>query len=74
MLGWPLQNIWLLAVIVVLLYSLWQASTIHRGPLSKIPGPLRARFSAFWMVKQTLDGTQHLVWARLHEKHGRLTP
>jgi hypothetical protein len=55
------------SVMIWFCFLLWRA---FLGSLAAVPGPIIARFSNFWMVKQTLDGSQHLVWHRLHESYG----
>lgn len=57
-----------LATVLLLLHKLYD---IFYGPLSHVPGPLVARLSNFWMVKQTLDGRQHEIWAGLHRRYGQ---
>ncbi len=60
--------------LVLLVGAISWAKALFFGPLRNIPGPLIARLSNFWMVKQTLDGTQHHVWDRLHKKYGNSFP
>ena len=56
-----------LVIVVLLLHKL---HGVFFGQLCHVPGPFVAKLSNFWMVKQTLDGRQHEIWAELHGCYG----
>jgi cytochrome P450 len=58
--------------IVIALFAVYITSTFLRDPLSRIPGPLFARFSRLWMVQHSISGDMHTTMIALHKKHGKL--
>ena len=38
--------------------------------LSKFPGPLLAKFTNFYLVKEYMKGQSHLLYPRLHDRYG----
>jgi len=50
--------------------ALWYAKTKYLSPLNKLPGPWLAGFSKAWFIWHGLQGEQHLVHLRCHEKYG----
>jgi cytochrome P450 len=61
-----------LGSIVIVLLVIYITSTFLRDPLSRIPGPLSARFSRLWMVQHSISGDMHTTMIALHKKHGKL--
>lgn len=45
---------------------------VFSGPLAKIPGPLSARLSRYWMIKHSWKGDMHRTMIDLHNRHGKL--
>jgi cytochrome P450 len=62
----------LLVPVVVALLAIYVASAYIGDPLSRIPGPLYARFSRLWMVQHSVAGDMHTTMIALHKKHGKL--
>jgi cytochrome P450 len=58
--------------IAVALIAIYIATAFFRDPLSRIPGPLYARFSRLWMVQHSIAGDMHTTMIALHKKHGKL--
>jgi cytochrome P450 len=58
--------------IAIALVAVYITSTFLRDPLSRIPGPLSARFSRLWMVQHSISGDMHTTMIALHKKHGKL--
>ena len=44
----------------------------YGGPLGRIPGPLDARFSRYWMIKHSWQGDMHRTMIKLHRELGNL--
>ena len=62
----PFSMLFLLCLVSVLYYF------AYGGPLGRIPGPLDARFSRYWMIKHSWQGDMHRTMINLHKKHGNL--
>jgi cytochrome P450 len=58
--------------IAIALFAIYIATAFIRDPLSRIPGPLSARFSRLWMVQHSMAGDMHTTMIALHKKHGKL--
>jgi hypothetical protein len=58
------------AIVAVLLIVGNQLRIIIQDPFKKIPGPLLARFSRFWLFNQYIKGNYHNTDIDLHRKHG----
>jgi cytochrome P450 len=58
--------------IAIALLAIYIATAFIRDPLSRIPGPLFARFSRLWMVQHSITGDMHTTMIALHKKHGKL--
>jgi cytochrome P450 len=52
--------------------AIYIASTFVLDPLSRIPGPVFARFSRLWLVQHSIAGDMHTTMIALHKKHGKL--
>ncbi|KAF1912067.1 cytochrome P450, partial [Ampelomyces quisqualis] len=58
--------------IAIPLLVIYIARTFLLDPLSRIPGPLSARFSRIWMVQHSIAGDMHTTMIALPKKHGKL--
>jgi cytochrome P450 len=62
----------ILISIVFTILAIYITSIFIRDPLSRIPGPVSARFSRLWMVQHSFSGDMHTTMIALHKKHGKL--
>lgn len=68
--GFSLTTWLFLAVVLGLLI---RALYLHlSSPLSKVPGPLIARFSRWWLAYHGWRGDFHRLLTRLHEQYGEV--
>ena len=61
----------LLLVFINVIYRLFRH---YSSELTSIPGPFLARFSRFWLLRETYYGRFHLKDVELHRKHGGYSP
>jgi hypothetical protein len=61
----------LLLVVINVSYRLFRH---YSSKLASIPGPFLARFSRFWLLRETYYGRFHLKDVELHRKHGGYPP
>jgi hypothetical protein len=62
-----------LALLVSSIAALWMMTLFYSyffHPYADIPGPLWAKLSRFWLVRQVLRGDIHNTQRALHEKYG----
>lgn len=55
---------------VVLFYLLHALHLSVKSPLSKVPGPVLARYSRIWEFIEAARGDLHWTTVKLHEKYG----
>jgi cytochrome P450 len=58
--------------IVIAAIAVCVASNFILDPLSRVPGPVFARFSRLWLVQHSIAGDMHTTMIALHKKHGKL--
>ncbi|KUJ21456.1 putative cytochrome P450 pisatin demethylase [Mollisia scopiformis] len=61
------------ALLIFLLLLVYISYTIYQaffGPLSKLPGPLIAKFTNFWRIKNAASGNAPANFQDLHRKYG----
>ncbi|ROV94565.1 hypothetical protein VMCG_08146 [Cytospora schulzeri] len=65
----PLVLLLCLPLSTLLLWNVW---AYLASPLRKYPGPFLARYTNLWRLYHTSRGSLHLVYQKLHERHGHI--